>query len=123
MTYHLTLENNPGYLHATVTGENTADNAARFLRETYEACVARGFNAVLLEMNLTGPGLAIGEIYRVIAEGSATGKRLQKIGYVDGKQRDRLKLKFAETVARNRAVNVRLFDDIAEARRWMSEGT
>jgi hypothetical protein len=32
---------------------------------------------------------------------------------------DMIKARFAETVAINRAVNVRLFRDVAEAARWL----
>ena len=90
MAYNITLEEHPGYLHSAVTGDSTAENAARFLRETYAACVDRGFNSVLLEMNLTGASLEGGEIFKVIADGSASGKLLKRIAYVDQAERSEL---------------------------------
>ena len=47
--------------------------------------------------------------------------KLRKIAYVDTSQRDPDKMKFAETVAQNRGVNVRLFRDGDAARQWLSE--
>jgi hypothetical protein len=119
MPYHLALEEHPRYLRATVTGSNNPRNALRFLKESYEACVERGKAALLLEMNLSGPAFDLGSIYSVVAERSADGKKLRKIAYVDTSPRDPKALKFAETVAINRGVNVRLFQDLAAAHRWM----
>jgi hypothetical protein len=45
LSYRITLENQPGYLHSRVEGENTAENIARYFRETYQACVARGLRS------------------------------------------------------------------------------
>ncbi len=122
MSYLLTITEHPAFLHAAVTGTNSAENALRFLEEAYAACVQRGRSAVLLEMNLAGPSLESASIFRVIAQRSADGARLRKIAYVDRAQRDPDKVKFAETVAFNRGVNVRLFPDIELAARWLSEG-
>ena len=121
MTYHLTLVPHPGYLHAAVTGDHSAENAARFLREVREACSRQGVSAVLLEVKFSGPSLATGSIFSVISQGSAEGKTLRKIAYVDVSDRDPAKIKFAETVALNRGVNVRLFASVEEAGQWLAE--
>ena len=119
-TYQLTIEEHPLYLHAKVTGTHSAENALRFLRETHEACVQRGYSAVLLEMNLSGPSLDLTSIFGVISQRSAEATKLRKIAYVDASQRDPEKMRFAETVAINRGVNVRLFQDLDQAKQWMS---
>jgi len=119
MPYHLALEEHPRYLRATVTGSNNPRNALRFLKESYEACIERGQNALLLEMNFSGPAFDFGGIFSVVSERSADGKKLRKIAYVDTSPRDPKTMKFAETVAINRGVNVRLFQDLAAAQRWM----
>jgi hypothetical protein len=120
MSYHLTLEEHPGYLHAAVTGTHTPENALRFLKEAREACTQRGYNAVLLELKLAGPSLDSTSIFRVIAQRSTDATGLKKIAYVDASSRDPEKMKFAETVAINRGVNVRLFQDLAQAKEWMA---
>ncbi len=120
MSYHLIIEEHPAYLHATVTGTHTPENALRFLKEVREACTQRGCSAVLLEMNLAGPSLDSTSIFRVIAQRSTDAAGLKKIAYVDASSRDPEKMKFAETVAVNRGLNVRLFQDLARAKEWMS---
>ena len=119
MSYHLTIEEHPGYLHTKVNGPSTAENALRFLRESYEACVARGVYSLLLEMSLEGPSLDTGSIYSVISQRSDTGKQLRRIAYVDTGVHGGAKARFAETVAINRGVNVRLFANLADARKWL----
>jgi hypothetical protein len=46
--------------------------------------------------------------------------KLEKIAYVDG-SRDLSQAYFAETVAMNRGVNVRLFPDVAAAASWLTQ--
>ncbi|MGZ5083420.1 MAG: hypothetical protein ACXWHA_08640 [Usitatibacter sp.] len=121
MAYHLTIEQHPAYLHASVTGSHSAANVARFLREARAACEERGLAAVLLEMNFAGPSLPTGSIYDVITREAAGAKTLRKVAYVDASPRDPGKKKFAETVAVNRGVNVRLFASVAEAALWLGE--
>ena len=118
--YHLTIQEQPTYLHATVTGTHSPENALRFLKEVHEACMKAGKPAALLEMNLVGPSLDATSIFRVISERSGEGVKLRKIAYVDASSRDPEKMRFAETVAVNRGVNVRLFQDLAKAKEWMS---
>jgi hypothetical protein len=121
MEYHLRLVAHPAYLHASVAGTHSAENAARFLREVREACLREGVSAVLLEVRFSGPSLATGSIFSVISQESAEGRALRKIAYVDASDRDPAKIKFAETVALNRGVNVRLFASVEEAGRWLAE--
>ena len=119
MDYTLTAEDRPGYLHVTAKGERTADNARQALQDAYAACLARNQRNLLFELDLEGPQLSMLRIYDVIAERSVDGAKLRKIAYVDaapGKES-----KFAETVAANRGVNVRLFPDVAAAKRWLTE--
>ena len=121
MEYRLSLVPHPDYLHASVTGTHSAENVERFLREVREACAARGVSACLLEVRFSGPSLATGSIFSVISKESAEAKTLRKVAYVDPSDRDPAKIKFAETVALNRGVNVRLFASVEEARRWLEE--
>ncbi|APV48299.1 hypothetical protein BWI17_00545 [Betaproteobacteria bacterium GR16-43] len=119
MTYQFDLEEHPAYLHAKATGEHSAQNVARFLKDAYEACVARGQTSVLLEVNLAGTSLEFSSIYEVISSRSAAGTKLKRVAYVDATTRSPERMRFAETVALNRGVNVRLFHNLDDARRWM----
>ena len=80
-----------------------------------------GHAAVLLEMNLSGPSLDPGSIVRVISQRSGNAVKLKRIAYVDATMDDSEKPKFAETVAVNRGVNVRLFRDLDAAKAWLSD--
>src|SRR5262245_33157151 len=122
MSYHLTLEEYPSYLHAKVSGTHNAQNAHRFLVEVHEAWVQGNFSAVLLEMNLTGPSLSILNVFNIISERAPYAVGLKQIAYVDGGTgHDLENARFAETVARNRGVNVRLFGTVGEAAGWLRE--
>jgi len=116
--YEITIQVREGYLHATVHGDHTPENALRFLREVYEACMKHRIDSVLLEMRLEGPTMGTVNIFSVVQERSTAGRELRRIAYVDG-GRDPAKAKFAETVARNRGVNVRLFATVEEAKKWL----
>lgn len=122
MDFYLTIIERDSYVHATVTGINTPENMLRFMKEAYEACRARGKSSVLLEMNLAGESLDVTSIFHVVEQRSADGARLRKIAYVApivGK--DPARAHFAETVAVNRGVNVKVFRDVAEAQRWLTQ--
>ncbi len=121
MSYHLQIEEHPTYLHAAASGANTAENVLRLLRETYEACLKKQVLAVLLEMKFEGPALDTGSIYSVIAQRSDSGKQMRKVASVAQPDRDAAKPKFAETVAINRGVNVRLFATVDAAKKWLEE--
>lgn len=118
--YQLTLDERPAFLHAKVAGERTPENAMRCLDEVYQACVRTGIANVLLEMAFTGPSLGAPGIIKVIEHASANGARLGRIAYVEASLDGRQRARFAETVAVNRAVNVRLFDDAEQAAAWLA---
>jgi hypothetical protein len=71
-------------------------------------------------MAFDGPSLAPSSIFDVVSERSADGLKLRKIAYVDA-SRTSDKARFAETVAMNRGVNVRLFETIADAQKWLED--
>lgn len=117
--YRLVTEERHGYLHARVSGPRTAENAQRFLKEAYEECVKKGYAALLLEMGLTGPPLDMGAVFKVIANRAPDGAKLKRIAYIEPSPSDLPGALFAETVANNRGVNVRLFKDVSAADRWL----
>ncbi len=114
----------PGYLHVTVTGRNTAANVRKYLFNVHEACVQRKCTVVLIEENLRGPGLGIGTIHDIVSQASnRTRPAVTKIAYVDAnREHPPGPMGFAETVAVNRGVNVRLFSDVGTARSWIEDG-
>ena len=122
MEYQLTIVERSAWLHARATGANEPKNLLRFLRDAYAACIERDRTALLLETRFSGPSLATSTIFGVVTERSTDGARLRKVAYVNGNDDSSPeKAKFAETVAINRGVNVRLFHDVAAAEGWLSE--
>ena len=70
-------------------------------------------------MAFTG-GLSLGEVCSVINERSLDGSNLERIAYVDtNPDLPRDMAEFAELVALNRGVNVRLFSTLSEAEQWL----
>jgi hypothetical protein len=122
MSYQLTIEERPTHLHAKVVGERTPANALRFLEEAFAACVKSGHSSLLLEMRLSSRSITTTAVYEVILKRVPDGRRLCKIAYVDATSEHSDIPHFAETVAVNRGVNVRLFESVAVAAEWLSEG-
>jgi len=120
MSYHLSIEEHPAYVHARATGDMTPENALRFLVEANGACTARGKRRLLLEFAFTGPSLNGGSIYDIVSARSSHAAVFERIAYVDvSGERNSEHKRFAETIARNRGVNVRLFPSLEEARQWL----
>jgi len=121
MSYQLTIEERPTYVYAKVVGDRTPANALRFLEEAYAACVKSGRSDLLLDMRLSGATLNTVSVYQVISQRVPDGRNLRRIAYVDTTSGDSDIPNFAETVAVNRGVNVRLFQNVAAAEKWLSE--
>ena len=117
--YRFEAQVHAAYLHATATGPRTPDNARRFLKDAFGACVAAERTSLILEMNLEGPPVERAAIFGVITGGVPEGVKLRRIAYVDPYAASRDEPAFATTVAANRGVNVRLFADAAAAAAWL----
>ena len=119
MAYQLTVTQEPGYLHAIVTGTNDAETVARYLEELRRECIARQCFRLLIEERLEGPRLGTFPIYKVASEGSERARGLLRaIAYVDVHAAGQL-MRFAETVAVNRGLPVVVFASVEQARQWL----
>ena len=121
MSYVLRVDIKGEYLHITVTGDNTPENVANYLSEVRNKCVEHHCPNVLIEENLKGPSLGTGIIYNIITEaGNQVWPMIQRIAYIDVNPEHNMEaVQFAETVAVNRAVNVKLFFSVSDAERWL----
>jgi hypothetical protein len=121
-SYQLTLDQKPAYWHFRVTGPNTPEVVRAYLADIYYACAQGECTAVLIEENLQGRGLALFDIFEVVTEGSEkTWPYIRRIAFVDvNPEHSTHDMKFAETVAVNRGVNVHVFRSVAEAQAWLS---
>lgn len=118
--YRLTIEKHPTYLRAKGEGPRTAENVLRYFRETHDACVSTGILDVLMEMSFTGAGFDFSTIFAVISERAPHGLKLGRIAYVESSPEQAPRAEFAETMAVNRGVRVKLFPDLDAARKWLT---
>ena len=122
MTYKLTIDEKPTYLHAIVTGQNSRENVAQYMEEILRECIAHNCFKVLIEERLEGPRLGTMDVFHIVSEGSSKAVGMLKaIAYVDINATNDL-MKFAETVAVNRALPVSVFSTVADAEKWLLRG-
>lgn len=120
MSYQLQIVEKPTYLHAIVTGTNTAENVTGYLQALLRECEARQCFNVLIEERLTGRRLETWDIYQIASDNSALARGVFRvIAYVDVNASGDL-MRFAETVANNRGVPLTLFATVAEAEAWLT---
>ena len=119
MPYQLTLQQEPAYLHAVVTGENTRENVAGYLADIRRECLARGSRRVLVEERLQGARLGTSDVFAIVMEEASRAVGVfDAIAYVDVNAGGDM-MKFAESVALGRGVPVRLFGTVAQAKEWL----
>ena len=123
MPYKLKFENKGQYLHVNVEGENSSKNVWAYLRDVKEACMQHKCNKVLIEENLQGPNLKTSEIFEIVTHGAENMRpALIQVAFIDlNKQHDADLMRFAETVAYNRAINAKQFFKREDAEKWLLE--
>jgi PAS domain-containing protein len=121
MDYKFLSELKDGYLHIRVEGDYATDTMRRWVAEGLEACRRHGCSKVLVEERLAGDSLGLGDIFWIVTEWSQAAQlSVTHMAYVDIDPGHRNDLcGFAETVARNRGLNLRAFGSIEEAERWL----
>jgi len=119
LSYKLTISEKPAYLHAIVTGENSRETVVQYLKDIVNECKTRNYDLLLIEERLEGPRLGALDVFQIASAGSKPAHGVYKaIAYVDvNAEGDQMK--FAETVALNRALPVRVFATVAEAEIWL----
>ncbi|MGD0878618.1 MAG: hypothetical protein ABSA01_10785 [Anaerolineales bacterium] len=121
MSYNLQFEPRSTYVYITVTGENSVDTVNGYLAEVHEWCLQHKYPNVLIVENLTGPGLGTYSIFDLVSRKSAAATQvLGRLAYVDiNPEHDPKDMEFAEDVAVNRGIPVRIFATVREAEVWL----
>ena len=121
MAYEMRVRGEDGYLHVVVTGDNTPEDVAAYLDQIRRVCAEHGLAKVLIEEDLTGPQLGTVDIYDVInAASGGVAPSIRSVAYVDtNPEHDVALMEFAETIAVNRGVSVKVFRDVPSAREWI----
>jgi len=119
--YQITIESTPRYLHVRVTGENSREAVLGYLAEVNRACVEQQRTNVLIEEDLRGPSLDMLEIFRMVADrAGAPGTMPLRVAFVDvNPAHDTSRMQFAETVAVNRGLQLRVFARAEDAAAWL----
>ena len=117
--YQVDIRRHGNYLHAVVTGPNTAETVVAYMGDIRQACDANDCHRVLIEEKLEGPRFDEMEIFSLITEGSSDALGFfEAIAYVD-EQQDFEVVKFAETVAVNRGIPIAVFSSVPDAENWL----
>jgi hypothetical protein len=121
VTYKLTIDQKPTYLHVAVTGRNSSENVMRYMEEVIRECTARRCFRVLIEERLEGPRLGMIEVFGMVSRGSALFQRtVEAMAYVDLNAEGDV-MRFAEDVAVNRGFPVKVFSTAAAAEAWLQQ--
>lgn len=120
MQYSFTSEAKDGYLHVRVQGDNTQVVVRRYIQEMNRTSQEEGCPYVLLEENLEGPRLSVGDVFAIITEEGERARGIVKhIAFVDVNSSSLQTMKFAETVAYNRGISIAMFSNVADAEKWL----
>jgi hypothetical protein len=121
MSHTIVARKKEGYLHLDITGINSAETVHAYLMEVRTLCEEHKCTRVLIEEHLTGPGLPIMKIFEIVTR--ASGHILpvvQDVAYVDtNPEHERSRMQFAEDVAINRGVNIKLCSTVPEAEQFL----
>jgi hypothetical protein len=115
--YHISIERKKEFFFCRITGENSVDNVINYLRDIHDAMEKQRGKKVLIEENLSEPSLNLINMYQIIHTAKRTVLALPyRIAYVDiNHQHNHTSLRFAETVALNRWIKMKLFTNINDA--------
>jgi hypothetical protein len=124
-SYSISIEQRPRYLYVTVSGDNTVETIARYMADIRAACVRLRASNVLVVGNLSGPGVSMLDLYKVVAAASddtaGIGLRAAYVELNPSRSDDNMRM--AENVARTRGIPVRAFRDVGTAEAWLLDGT
>jgi len=119
MSYKVTYDRRLTYIHALVTGTNTAATISQYVSDLRDECDKQDCYRVLVEEKLDGPRLTEMEIFALISDVSPDALGFFKaFAYVDEKQAFDIS-RFTETVAVNRGIPIAVFSSVADAKNWL----
>ncbi len=92
-----------------------------YLDRIRKICAEHDLSKVLIEENLTGPPVGTVDVYDVVSSSSVgVAPAIRSIAFVDvNPEHNFASMEFAETVAVNRGVHVRVFRDVPSAMEWI----
>ena len=121
MEYAFSSEFQDGYVHARVRGNSDVATTARYMEEMFRACQKHRCPYLLIEENLKGERLSMGDLYHLISEKiDELRPSIRIAAFVDVSDRPSIpNMEFAENVIVNRGITVTYFATVAEAATWL----
>jgi len=123
MPYEANIQAHEDHLRVEVSGDREAGDAVADAglvgQQIVEACRNSKIDRILLVLKLSGHASAI-DIFEIVTGSEKYGWNHDiKAAFVDLNAESIDDVKFAETVAFNRAYRVRVFDNESAARQWL----
>ena len=121
LQYEFRVTRMEGYLHVRLFGDNHRETIAKCLQQVHKVCQNTQCPNVLVEQNLEGAGMEMGEIFGIVEEASTiVWPVIRKIAFVDVNPRHDLQgMTFKETTAVNQGVNVHIFATLQDGQNWL----
>jgi hypothetical protein len=125
MKYDFSVTKKQGYLHIKVLGDNAPETVHRWLADGLKACAEFKCSRVLIEENLSGKSLTTIDTFFLVAEGSKLAwQTVTQVAYLNlSPEQNPQELRFIETVAVNRGLNLKVFTKVADAEKWLESTT
>lgn len=117
--FSISYEYETEYLRAHVSGEeDMLQNSIMFWLEIKEECLKHNYKKCLVTENFKTV-ISTTEMFIMVDKLIQEGSPDVKIAFVDSNIDHLYQNKFAEDVAVNRGVNVKVFTDTEEAKKWL----
>jgi hypothetical protein len=121
VAYQLKIEAKAGFLHCTVTGSNTPAVVRAYMQEVMQESAARRCARLLIEERLEGPRLGTMEVFALVTSGAKLFHGLlEALAFVDVNAEADV-MRFAEDLAVNRGIPVRVFRTVEGAEQWLHQ--
>lgn len=117
--YNISFENRSGYLYVYVNGEHDSYEISRaYWLEIAGKCATANAGKVLIEEDIP-EDVSMGEMYQLASELPQFGFAGVRIAFVDRYIEQQDLNQFGELVANNRGLHAKVFNDVAEAEKWL----
>lgn len=120
--YRLTFEHRPEYLYVYVEGQEDSYEISRaYWQEIAGECKDKKYKRALVVEDIVESG-TIAEAYQLCSEFPQMGYIGIKVAFVDRYSEQSEENQFGELVAVNRGINVKTFNDVEDAEKWLLAG-
>ena len=117
--YELTFEYRPQYLYVFVTGEQDSyEISKQYWTEIADECRRTGVKKVLIEEDIA-ENVSMPDMYKFASEIPQLGFFGIRVAFVDRQENQQQLNQFGETVATNRGLFSRVFNNFEDGETWL----